>query len=200
MRAYYRCALTYFLSALALCLSLTLGSMGAQAQARWNNYVSNDFGFSIEMPGTINMEIGATRRGTYVGTKEKWVYKSAVDNIEYSIGVANFRIAQENSETILLEALDLYQGTKPVLMDNFGRVGEGREMIYGRKITVELPNGGGQETAAFYFANGNLYELYARVPAGADLNSTDPMRFIDSVSFDISAANPNATALEPPPY
>ena len=104
------------------------------------------------------------------------------------------------SETILGEALFLFQGEKPILMDNFARVGEGRDMFHGRKSTVELAQGG-QATTVFYFANGKLYQLTATVSAeNGDYTSPDLGRFIDSISFDLAGANPNASELELPEF
>ena len=185
---------------LALIPGLGFGANAAQAQSTWQSYVSHELGFSFEAPGVIVSEIGATPRGNIVGTKEQIVFRTEGNNIEYRVGVTNFAQAQMMSETILGEALFLFQGEKPILMDTFARVGEGRDMVHGRKSTVELAQGG-QATTVFYFANGKLYQLTATLSAeNGDYTSPDPGRFIDSISFDLAGANPNAIELKLPEF
>jgi hypothetical protein len=192
---------------LSLCLipAMMFGMSAADAQTGWQSYVSHELGFSFEAPGGIVSEIGATLRGDIVGTKEQIVFRAEENNIEYRVGVTNFAQAQMMSETILGEALFLFQGEKPILSDSFARVGEGRDMVYGRKSTVELPQGG-QATTAFFFTNGKLYQLTATVSAkSGDYASPSLSRFIDSISFDMASfdldgADPNAVELEFPEF
>ncbi len=172
----------------------------AHAQSSWQSYVSHELGLHFEAPGGIVTEIGATLRGDIVGTKEQIVFRAEENNIEYRVGVTNFAQAQMMSETILGEALFLFQGEKPILMDTFAYVGEGRDRIYGRKSTVELAQGG-RATTVFYFANGKLYQLTATQSAeNSDATSPDADRFIDSISFDLSGVNPSATELALPEF
>jgi hypothetical protein len=179
---------------------LALGAHAARAQSSWQSYVSHELGLSFEAPSGVMTEIGATLRGDIVGTKEQIEFAVEENNIEYRVGVANFAQAQMMSETILGEALFLWQGEKPILMDMISYVGDGPERIYGRKSTVELAQGG-QATTVFYFANGKLYQLTATVSAqNGNYDSPDPMRFIDSVRFDLAEASPNSTELELPEY
>jgi hypothetical protein len=185
---------------LALVPGLALSAGAAQAQSAWQSYVNHELGFSFEAPGGIVSEIGATPRGNIVGTKEQIVFRTEENNIEYRVGVTNFAQAQMMSETILGEALFLFQGEKPILTDTIARVGQGRDMVYGRKSTVEVAQGG-QATTVFYFANGKLYQLTATVSAeNGDTASPDPGRFIDSISFDLAGANSNAIELELPEF
>ena len=78
-------------------------------------------------------------------------------------------------------------------------------MVYGRKSTVELSQGG-QATTAFFFANGNLYQLTATVSAeSGDYASVSLSRFVDSISFDLGSldvggADQNAVELELPEF
>jgi hypothetical protein len=179
---------------------LLLGANAVHAQTGWQDYVSHELGLSFEAPDGIISEIGATLRGAYVGTKEQIVFRTQENNIEYRVGVANFAQAQAMSETVLGEALFLFQGEKPVLTDTFAIVDEGRDRIYGRKSTVELAQGG-QATTAFFFTNGKLYQLTATVSAesGAfDAPAID--RFIGSIQFDPLGAGVNAVELVLPEF
>ena len=196
-----------YIRILSLCVipALMLGGSPAQAQTGWQSYVGHELGFSFEAPGGIVSEIGATLRGDIVGTKEQIVFRVEENNIEYRVGVTNFAQAQVMSETILGEALFLFQGEKTILSDSFARVGEGRDMVYGRKSTVELSQGG-QATTAFFLTNGKLYQLTATVSAeSGDYESPSLSRFIDSISFDLAnfdldGADPNAVELEFPEF
>jgi hypothetical protein len=94
----------------------------------------------------------------------------------------------------------MFQADKKVLMDTFARVEPGKDSIYGRKMTVDLPKNGGRTTAAFYFTDGKLISLEATVlPANGDYTSPDPGRFIDSIAFVLSRTQPGATELPLPP-
>nr|TFG51754.1 MAG: hypothetical protein E4H34_05875 [Hyphomicrobiales bacterium] len=114
--------------------------------------------------------------------------------------MTNFAQAQAMSETVLGEALFLFQEGKPVLQDIFARVGAGRDMVYGRKSTVELAQGG-QATTAFFFTHGKLYQFTATA-AAANGGSADPGidRFIASVSFDPAEAGVGAAELVLPEF
>jgi hypothetical protein len=84
-------------------------------------------------------------------------------------------------------------------MDAFARVDPGKDAVYGRKIVVNLPDSKGRVTGAFYFNKGKLIVLEATVlPAHGDLASPDPGRFIDSIAFAPSRAEPGAIELQTP--
>lgn len=184
----------------ALIPALAFGTGVAWSQSNWQSYVSRDLSVTFEAPAGMVSEFGATLRGEIVGTKEQVEFAVEENGIEYRVGVANFAQAQMMSETILGEALFLWQGEKPILMDTISYVGEGADRIYGRKSTVELAQGG-QATTAFYFANGKLYQLTATVSAAnGDYDSPEPMRFVDSVRFDLAGSNANSIELELPEF
>jgi hypothetical protein len=185
---------------ISLLLALLLASGAGRAQTGWQTYSSNELNFSFEAPDGIVSEIGATIRGTYVGTKEQIVFRTEENNIEYRVGVTNFAQAQAISETVLGEALFLFQEGKTVLRDTFARVGEGRDMVYGRRSTVELSQGG-QATTAFFFTNGMLYQLTATVAgANGDISTPGIDTFIGSVRFEPAGAGANAMELTLPEF
>lgn len=179
-------------------LILSLSPATASAQDAWQSYVSHELGLTFEAPPGIVTEIGATPRGDIVGTKERPEFTVAVDGIEYRVGVANFAVAPMLGETIVGEALFLFQGEKPVFLDTFSVKGEGQDTVYGRVSTVELAQGG-RATAAFYFTNAKLYQITATISAAnGNYDSPDPMRFIDSLSFDLADAPADAAELDVP--
>jgi hypothetical protein len=186
--------------------SLTLAALAgavfaistAPADAAWKSYISKELGISFEAPGTVKTSIG-TYRGGVAGPRQTVVFSSVDDNIEYKVTVMFFAQAQADGASILGEREYMFQDQKKVLMDTFGRVEPGKDAIYGRKIVVDQPMNKGRTTGAFYFTNGKLYSLEATVlPANGDYASPDPGRFIDSITFVLSRAQPGATELKAP--
>jgi hypothetical protein len=78
------------------------------------------------------------------------------------------------------------------MMDRFDRQ-------FGRKLTIDLPNNGGRMMAAFYFINGRVISLQAKVPANGDYDTPDLGRFVDSLTFFTVRAPDDAIELPPPP-
>ena len=184
--------------AIATLVAASLTVLTVPAQAAWHSYISHSLGFSIEMPGEVKTQAG-TYRGSVAGPRETIVFRSVDDNIEYKVTVMSFAQAQAEGASILGEREYMFQDGKKVLMDTFGRVEPGKDAIYGRKITIELPKNGGRTTAAFYFNKGKLISLEATVlPANGDYASPDPGRFIDSIAFVLSRAQEGSTELKLP--
>lgn len=168
------------------------------AQAAWKSYINRELGFSFMAPGEVKSDVG-TFRGAIAGPRQTIVYRSVEDNIEYKVTVMSFIQAQAEGATILGEREYMFQDGKKVLTDTFGRIGSGKDAVYGRKIVIDLPNNKGRTTGAFYFTKGRLISLEATVlPTRGDFASPDPGRFIDSVAFVISRTEPGAVELETP--
>jgi hypothetical protein len=168
------------------------------AQAAWKSYINRELGFSFMAPGEVKSDVG-TFRGAIAGPRQTIVYRSLEDNIEYKVTVMSFIQAQAEGATLLGEREYMFQDGKKVLMDTFGRVGSGKDAVYGRKIVIDLPNDKGRTTGAFYFTKGRLISLEATVlPPRGDFASPDPGRFVDSVAFVLSPTEPGAVELETP--
>jgi hypothetical protein len=168
------------------------------AQAEWKSYINRELGFSFMAPGEVKSDVG-TFRGAIAGPRQTIVYRSVEDNVEYKVTVMSFVQAQAEGATILGEREYMFQDGKKVLMDTFGRVGSGKDAVYGRKIVIDLPNDKGRTTGAFYFTKGRLISLESTVlPPRRDFASPDPGRFVDSVAFVLSRTEPSAVELETP--
>jgi hypothetical protein len=168
------------------------------AQAAWKSYVNRELGFSFAAPGDVKADVG-TFRGEVAGPRQTVIYRSMDDNVEYKVTVMSFIQAQGEGATILGEREYMFQDHKKVLSDTFGRVGEGKDAVYGRKIVVDLPGNKGRATGAFYFTKGRLIVLEATVlPAHGKLDSPDPGRFVDSIAFALSRTEPGAVELATP--
>ena len=167
------------------------------AQAAWKSYVNKEIGLAFMAPGEVKAGVG-NFRGNYAGPRQTIVYRSVEDNIEYKVTVMSFIHAQAEGATILGEREYMFQDGKKVLSDTFARVGSGKDVVYGRKMVVDLPDNKGRVSGAFYFTRGKLVALEATVPARGNLASPDPGRFIESIAFTPSGAAPGAVELETP--
>jgi hypothetical protein len=185
-------------SMLAALASAALTMAAVPAQAAWKGYINKELGFSFTAPGEVKAALG-NFRGAIAGPRQTIVYRSTEDNIEYRVTVMSFFHAQAEGATLLGERQYMFQDGKKVLMDTFARVGSDKDAVYGRKIVVDLPDNKGRTTGAFYFTKGKLFALEATVlPARGNLASPDPGRFIDSIAFVPSRAEPGAVELETP--
>lgn len=182
--------------------AILLGAAAAMAampvQAAWKSYVNRELGFSFMAPGEVKADVG-TFRGAIAGPRQTILYRSVEDNIEYKVTVMSFVQAQAEGATLLGEREYMFQDGKKLLTDMFGRVGSGKDTVYGRRIVVDLADRKGRTTGAFYFTKGRLISLEATVlPARGDFASPDPGRFVDSLAFVPSGTPPDAIELETP--
>jgi len=109
------------------------------AQAAWKTYVNKELGFSFMAPGEVKTDVG-TFRGAYAGPRQTIVYRLVENNVEYKVTVMSFIQAQAEGATILGEREYMFQDGKgkKVLADTFGRVGSGKDAVYGRKSSCML--------------------------------------------------------------
>lgn len=185
-------------SALTIVAAAALTMAAAPAEAAWKNYVSHRLGVVFEAPGEMKTSSGESR-GAYSGPQTTMIFSSAENNIQYRLTVTNYQQAKAYSATILGEAEFMFQQAKRVVSTTFGRIGTGKNTIYGRKIAIELPGKKGRTAGAFYFANGYLFEFEATVlPANGNPDSPDAQRFLNSIAFDAKAAKPSAAELNLP--
>jgi hypothetical protein len=186
---------TWIVTALA---GAILATASMPAQAAWKSYVNRKLGFSFTAPGEVKAEVGNSR-GQIAGPRQTIIYKSVDDSIEYKVTVISFMQAQAEGASLLGERQYMFQDRKKVLADTFARVGSGKDMVYGRKLVVELPDNKGRATGAFYFTKGRLVTLEATVPpAKGNAASPDVDRFVDSIAFVLSGTQPGAVELETP--
>lgn len=170
----------------------------APAEAAWHSYISHQLGFSVEMPGTVKTE-KAIYKAAVAGERQGVTYESLDDNIDYKITVLDFTKDPQEGSRYMEEAAYILQEDKHVLMNDFGRVEPGKDAVYGRKMTFDLPDKGGRVTSAVYFTRGHLYQLTATVlPANGDFTTPDAGRFVDSLVFVLSRTQEGATELGMP--
>ena len=167
-------------------------AMAGPANAAWNSYISHTLGFSFEAPGTVK-SARTTYEAPVAGKHNAMAFEASDEGIQYRVTLVDMEGDANKAASILGEAEYRFQDGKKLRMDAFGRV----DREFGRKLTVELPNGG-RSTAAFYFLNGQLLELQVTAPAGSDFDSPDISRFIDSVAFFSVRARPESIELQLP--
>jgi hypothetical protein len=112
-----------------------------------------------------------------------------------------FPQAQAEGASLLGEREYMFQDGKgkKTVTDAFTRVGSGKDAVYGRKLVVDLPDNKGRAIGVFYFIKGKLITLEAIVaPAHGNLDAPEPGRFVDSIAFNPSRAEPGAVVLETP--
>ena len=182
---------------LAVLAGVALANSTAPAVAEWKTYVSKDLGFSFMAPGEVKADRG-TYRGEVAGPRQTITFKSAEDNIDYKVTVLSFIQAQANGATLLGEREFMFRQRNTVLMDAFTQTGTGKDAIYGHKILIDLPMNKGRTMGAFYFVNGKLYAFEATMPPNSNYASPGPERFVDSIKFAPSRAEPGAVELSTP--
>jgi hypothetical protein len=165
----------------------------APAHAAWEYYISHPLGFSVAMPGDI-MPSRGTYESVLAGTRETIVFSSSENGIDYRVTLVDMREIQNNAANLLGEAGYNFQDGKPLMMDIEARA----DRHFCRKLTVEMPNDGGTETAQIYFLNGRLIEFRVTIGPGGDFGSPNVARFIDSVAFYPDMANQDSVELTLP--
>jgi hypothetical protein len=177
--------------ALAVLATAALIFTSAPSEAAWNGYFNKSVQFSFFAPGELKSELG-TYRGTLAGSRDATVFQSEEDNIRYKVVVVDFSARPNDHDALLTEAATAFQTGKTVLADASLNVDD----IGGRKISVDLPNGGGRSMGAFYFRSGHLIHLEVTIlPANGDYGTPDAGRFIDSLAFLPQRINPGDVEL-----
>jgi hypothetical protein len=185
------------LSVLTLAVSAALATAiaPAAAQSAWKTYLIREFGLWFSAPGEIKSERG-TYRGQRSGEHPAIIFSSTDNNIEYKTTIVDMNARVGESASLLEEAVVTFQDGKRTVMDNYGRIND----LFGRKTTVDLPNGGGRSMASFYFNRGYLYIMQATaLPANGDFNAYELARFVDSETFLVRNMEPGAIELRLPP-
>jgi hypothetical protein len=182
------------LTALAILTGAAVAAMTAPAMADWHGYISHPLGFAFAAPGPLKVETG-TYNAPVAGQHDTLIYSFTDDDNEYKAVVIDTRDKANDAATLLGEAEFRFQDGKKVLNDMIDRF----DRQFGRKLTIDLPNNGGRMMAAFYFINGRIISLQAKVPANGDYDTPDLGRFVDSLTFFTVRAPDDAIELPPPP-
>ena len=166
--------------------------------AVWKTYVSHTLGFSFDAPGEITTQKGKYRGGV-AGNNDAIIYRSVDNNIQYRATIVDFSNRLGEGSVLMEEAAYILQDGKHELMNDFGRVEPGKNAVYGRRMTVDLPDNGGRDNIVTYFTKGHLFILEAKVlPANGDFTTPDAGRYLDSLVFNLANTEPGASELPLP--
>jgi hypothetical protein len=150
------------------------------------------------MPGELRVETGVYRAAVG-GASDALIYRSEENNIAYRVSVIDFTARAAEGATLMEEAAFIIQDGKEVIMNDFGRVDTGQNAVYGRRMTINMPEDGGRKSVATYFNKGHLFVMEATVlPENGDYAAPDPGLFIDSLVFVSDRFEPGATELPEP--
>jgi hypothetical protein len=175
--------------------SLAFAAMTVPASAAWSSYISHDLGFSYRVPGVVTAEKGVYRAAVG-GEREAIIYRSLDNNIEYRVSVVDFTDRADEGSVLMEEAAFILQDDMHVLMNDFGRVDTGTDAVYGRRMTIDLPNEGGRKSIATYFTMGRLFIMEATVlPENGDYGTPDAGLFINSLVFVLERTEQDAVEL-----
>lgn len=191
-------------------LGLTIAALlisVAPAEAAWQYYSCPSDNFAAQFPDTPKLENGTYSMPRHKAALSARTYTATVDNVVYKMMVADYSDRVADGASILEEAL--FEHTEAddhglqhgkVLGNVTTRIEPVvRGAVYGRRITMDLDKNAGRSLSTFYFYGGMLYEMSALItPANGDYASPYPMRFVESLIFNLTRVNEEAGTTVPP--
>jgi hypothetical protein len=189
----------------AAAAAMTLVS-GIPANAAWNYFACPSDNFASQFPDTPKMEtvnFAMPRHGKALSAR---TYTTTVDNMIYKMLVADYSDRSGDGASILEEAIFQHTEADDHGLRNGKLLGNDSTRIepvvrgatYGRRITMDYPNGGGRNLTNFYFRNGKLYEQSVTVlPANGDYASPNGSRFVESLLFNLTRMEDEAGGKPP---
>lgn len=190
-------------------LALTVAALvvsAVPAQAAWQYYACPSDNFASQFPGVPKMEsiqYSMPRHGKAMSARS---YTTTVDNIMYRMLVADYTDRAGDGASILEEAIFQHTEADDHGLRNGKMLGNDSARIepvvrgatYGRRITMDMPNGGGRNLTTFYFRDGKLYEQSVTImPANGDYSSPNGSRFVESLLFNLTRMDAEAGGVPP---
>jgi hypothetical protein len=176
------------------------------AEAAWSYFACPSDNFASQFPDKPKMEtieFAMPRHGKALSAR---VYTTTVEDMVYKMLVADYSDRAMDGASILEEAMFQHTEADDHGLRNGKMVGNDTSRIepvvrgatYGRRITMDMPNGGGRNTTTFYFRDGKLYEQSVTVlPANGDFASPNGSRFVESLLFNLTRLDQEAGAIPP---
>lgn len=168
-----------FVAVLMVGLMLASGS----AEAAWEQYIYEDFGFGVDFPAEPGVESG-TYQAAVAGERETTIFEVEDGGIVYRATVVDISDQLIDAASILEEAVFIWGRAGELTVDRIARPGPWETAVYGRRLTKELEDGG-RATASLFVTKGRLYIFESVVPGGGDIESPAPGRFVQTVIFNI---------------
>ena len=190
-------------------LALAVGALlilAVPAQAAWQYYACPSDNFASQFPGVPKMETIKFSMPRHGDAKSARTYTTTVDNVIYKMLVADYTDRVPFGASILEEALFQHTEADDHGLRNGKMLGNDTARIepvvrgatYGRRITMDYPNGGGRNLTNFYFRDGKLYEQSVTIlPANGDYSSPVGSRFVESLLFNLTRMDQEAGGTPP---
>jgi hypothetical protein len=176
------------------------------AQAGWGYFGCPADNFASQFPDVPKMEtiqFGMPRHGKALSAR---TYTTTVENIVYKMLVADYSDRAGDGASILEEAMFQHTEADDHGLRNGKMLGNDTARIepvprgatYGRRITMDMPNGGGRNLTNFYFRGGKLYEQSVTIlPANGDYATPNGSRFVESLLFNLTRLDAEAGGTPP---
>jgi hypothetical protein len=190
-------------------LALTVAALlvsAIPAQAAWQFYACPSDNFATQFPAPPKMETVKFSLPRHKQALSAHTYTATVDNIVYSMLVADYSDRIPDGASILEEAIFQHTEGDDHGLRNGKMVGNDSARIepvvrgatYGRRITMDRPNNGGRNLTTFYFRGGKLYEQSVTIlPANGDYTTPNGSRFVESLLFNLTRLNDEAGGTPP---
>jgi hypothetical protein len=178
--------LTAILFAAAVMAASSCPAMAASWEE--HRYEADDLAMLKEWPGEPERE-SIEYSTPVIGTApaEQLVYEE--DNIIYRMTVVMLPHLVELGASVSGECVAMAEAEGSPLANMTARVEPGARAIYGRLVSVDLNDNGGRAQTACFFTKGKLYKIEAIIlPEHGQPNSSQAIRFTNSLSFNIDRA------------
>ena len=179
---------------LALTVAAALLISAVPAQAAWQYYSCASDNFAAQFPDVPKMETVKFTMPRHKDALSAHAYTTTVDNVIYRMLVADYSDRIAFGASILEEALFEHTEADDHGLRNGKILGNDTARIepvvrgatYGRRITMDYPNGQGRNLTTFYFRDGKLYEMSVQIlPANGDYGSPTGSRFVELLVFNL---------------
>ena len=176
------------------------------AQAAWGYYACPSDNFATQFPDVPKMETIKFTMPRHGEAKSARSYATTVDNMIFKMVVADYSDRVAFGASILEEAIFQHTEADDHGLRNGKMLGNDTARIepvvrgatYGRRITMDYPNGGGRNLTNFYFRDGKLYEQSVTIlPANGDYASPYGSRFVESLLFNLTRMDQEAGGKPP---
>jgi len=176
------------------------------AHAAWQYYACPSDNFASQFPDVPKMETMKFTMPRHGEAKSARSYTTTVDNVVYKMLVADYSDRATDGASILEEAIFQHTEADDHGLRNGKLLGNDTARIepvvrgatYGRRITMDYPNGRGRNLTNFYFRGGKLYEQSVTIlPANGDYSSPVGSRFVESLLFNLTRMDQEAGGTPP---
>ncbi len=162
---------------------MIMAAAPAEAASAWHQYIDEEVGFLVNMPGEPVESVGEYRTAI-LGRVPSKILTSQDRGMVFTVTMVDVRDRLMESASILQELIYIRTRNLDIISDSLSRADPGQGAAYGRRVVEDRPDGS-RVVAAFYLTKGILFLFETVIPAGGDKGSPLSGRFVDSVSFNL---------------